>query len=123
MLKDKNKVMGVSLTLPKKDSDYNLEEEKEAIKIGDVNYSINYNTTIKPFKFKSKYYTGLAKVVERKADNLEINKLLVTQVKNQNEQITLDDKDQFDDNHIVKYEETNDGKQEQKEKDKSVDSL
>ncbi|AKS70197.1 hypothetical protein RN70_12260 [Staphylococcus schleiferi] len=115
--------MGVSLTLPKKDSDYNLEEEKEAIKIGDVNYSINYNTTIKPFKFKSKYYTGLAKVVERKADNLEINKLLVTQVKNQNEQITLDDKDQFDDNHIVKYEETNDGKQEQKEKDKSVDSL
>ncbi|WP_205891514.1 hypothetical protein, partial [Stutzerimonas nitrititolerans] len=106
------------------EENYNLEQEKESIKKGDFDYSIDYNTTFKPFEYKGKYYSGLAKVTSNKLDDeLQVNKVLITEVKDKNEQITLDDKSQFDDNHIINYEDTNDGKAEQKEEDESVDNL
>ncbi|ECO2926550.1 MULTISPECIES: hypothetical protein [Staphylococcus] len=123
LLINRNDIKGISFGFLNEEN-YNLEQEKESIKKGDFDYSIDYNTTFKPFEYKGKYYSGLAKVTSNKLDDeLQVNKVLITEVKDKNEQITLDDKSQFDDNHIINYEDTNDGKAEQKEEDESVDNL
>lgn len=123
LLINKNDTKGISFGFLNEEN-YNLEQEKESIKKGDFDYSIDYNTTFKPFEYKGKYYSGLAKVTRNKIDDkLLVDKILITEVKDKNQQITLDDKSQFDDNHIINYEDTNDGKEEQKEEDESVDNL
>ncbi|MGX0281424.1 hypothetical protein [Staphylococcus cohnii] len=123
LLKDNNDIKGISLNFSNEE-DYDLEEEKEAIKMGYFESSVDYNTTLKPFEHNGKYYSGLAKVTDNQLDEeLEVSKILITEVKDKNEQITLDDKSQFDDTHIVDYKETDNGKEEQKEEDESVDNL
>lgn len=123
LLINKNDIKGISFGFLDGEN-YNLEQKKESIKEGDFDYSIDYNTTFKPFEYKGKYYSGLAKVTRNEVDDkLLVDKILITEVKDKNEQITLDDKSQFDDNHIINYEDTNDGKEEQKEEDESVDNL
>lgn len=123
LLKDSDDIKGISFNFSNEE-DYDLEQEKEAIKMGDFEYSVDYNTTLKPFEYNGKYYSGLAKVTGNQSDDeLEVSKILITEIKDKNEQITLDDKSKFDDNHIVDYKETDNGKEEQKEEDESVDNL
>lgn len=119
LLINKNDIKGISFGFLNK-RNYNLEQEKESIKKGDFNYSIDYNTTLKPFEYKGKFYSDLAIVTSNKFDDeLEVNQILITEVKDKDEQITLDDRSQFDDNHIINYEDTTSGK----EKDESIDNL
>lgn len=122
LLMNNNDIKGVSFGFLN-EKNYNLEQKKEAIKTGDFKYSIDYNTTLKPFEYKGKYYSGLAKVTGNKLDDeLKVSKILITEVK-RDEQITLDDKSKFDNNHIINYEDTNNGKEEQKEDEASIDNL
>lgn len=122
LLMNNNDIKGVSFGFLN-EKNYNLEQKKEAIKTGDFKYSIDYNTTLKPFEYKGKYYSGLAKVTGNKLDDeLKVSKILITEVK-RDEQITLDYKSKFDNNHIINYEDTNNGKEEQKEDEASIDNL
>lgn len=122
LLMNNDDIKGVSFGFLN-EKNYNLEQKKEAIKTGDFKYSIDYNTTLKPFEYKGKYYSGLAKVTGNKLDDeLKVSKILITEVK-RDEQITLDDKSKFDNNHIINYEDTNNGKEEQKEDESSIDNL
>ncbi|MCG1589726.1 hypothetical protein K4Q72_11755 [Staphylococcus epidermidis] len=122
LLMNNDDIKGVSFGFLN-EKNYNLEQKKEAIKTGDFKYSIDYNTTLKPFEYKGKYYSGLAKVTGNKLDDeLKVSKILITEVK-RDEQITLDDKSKFDNNHIINYEDTNNGKEEQKEDEASIDNL
>ena len=122
LLMNNNDIKGVSFGFLN-EKNYNLEQKKEAIKTGDFKYSIDYNTTLKPFEYKGKYYSGLAKVTGNKLDDeLKVSKILITEVR-RDEQITLDDKSKFDNNHIINYEDTNNGKEEQKEDEASIDNL
>ncbi|MGD6773646.1 hypothetical protein [Staphylococcus simulans] len=125
LLINKNDIKGISFGFLNQ-RNYNLEQEKESIKKGDFNYSIDYNTTLKPFEYKGKgkFYSDLAIVTSNKFDDeLEVNQILITEVKDKDEQITLDDRSQFDDNHIINYEDTTSGKEEQKEEDESIDKF
>lgn len=104
-------------------NDSDLNEEKKELKENRIP-SNGYNTSIKPFKYNGKYYSGLAEANYNKNDGeLTVNHILITEIDNKNQQIVLDDQNTFNDDEIIKYENTDEAK-EQKEKEKDdLDNL
>lgn len=98
-------------------NDSDLNEEKKELKENRIP-SNGYNTSIKSFKYNGKYYSGLAEANYNKNDGeLTVNHILITEIDNKNQQIVLDDQNTFNDDEIIKYENTDEAK-EQKEKEK-----
>lgn len=104
-------------------NDTDLNEEKNELKKNRIP-SNGFNTSIKPFKYNGKYYSGLAKANYNKNDGeLTVNHILITEIDNKNQQIVLDDQNKFNDDEIIKYEDTEEAKK-QKEKEKDdLDNL
>ncbi|WP_436962307.1 hypothetical protein [Staphylococcus shinii] len=104
-------------------NDVDMNEEKNKMK--ENSFSSNgYNTTIKPFKYNGKYYSGLAEANYNKIDEeLTVNHILITEIDNKKQQIVLDGKDKFSDDEIIKYDDTEEAKEEQEKEKDDIDNL
>lgn len=86
--------------------------------------SSSYNTSVKTFKYKGKYYSGIANAnYDENDEDLSVYQILITEVDNKNQQIVLDSKDKFSDDDVIKYEDTDMGKDEKEKKKSDVDNL
>lgn len=104
-------------------NDTSIADEKEEIKKHGSSYN-SYNTSIKPFKYNDKYYSGLADAHYNEEDGeLTVNHILITEIANKNQQIVLDNKEKFNDDEIIRYEDTDKAKKEQEKEENNVDNL
>lgn len=104
-------------------NDSDLNEEKNRMK-EEGSFTNGYNTSIKPFKYNGKWYSGLAEAYYNKVDEeLNVNHILITEVANKNQQIVLDSKDKINDDNIIKYEDTKEAKEEEEKEKSDLDNL
>lgn len=103
---------------------FTLSKLKSDLKSAPFNYAMDYNTSIKPFKYHGKYFAGLAKITnEDLSGGSVMHQLLITEVKNDHTIIKLDEAHNFDQAHTLNYESTHQGQDDQKEDAKKLDNL
>lgn len=103
---------------------FTLSKLKSDLKSAPFNYAIDYNTSIKPFKYHGKYFAGLAKITDEDlSGGYVMHRLLITEVKNDHTLIKLDAAHSFDQAHTMHYESTHQGQDDQKEDAKKLDNL
>lgn len=103
--------------------DSSVDEAKKELK--ENSYLTNsYNTSIKPFKYNNKYYSGLADANYNENDEeLTVNHILITEVANKHQQIILDSKEKFNNDEVIRYEDTEKAEREQEKEEDNVDNL
>ncbi|MGC7825564.1 hypothetical protein ACP214_11550 [Staphylococcus epidermidis] len=116
-----NQNKGINISF---DHQHTPSQIKEDLKTAPFNHAIDYNTSIKPFKYHGKYFAGLAKVTYHStSEGYILQKLLITEVKDNHTMITIDNDKDFDDAHTMSYEATENGQDKKEKEDKDIDHL